>query len=339
MKKTTVVVVDDSSFMRSFIRDILNADPEIEVVAEAKDGLEALEKIKLMSPDLITLDLDMPVKNGIAVLADLRHLPVRPKIIVVSAYTHEQAQITQDCLSMGATNFLLKPSPDIIADQETFAAALISSVKTAVKPASHHLPRETTEQETVHKIAVIGASTGGPLALEEIISGLSETLTLPVVVVQHLPEPFVNSLVKRLSSCSKFTVCLAQEGMELQHNGVYFIPGGHDGTLLKQSPGKIKFSIIENQDDILTPSVDKILISAANIFGKKTIGIILTGMGKDGLLGAKAVKNMGGQIIVQDEASSAVYGMGREVIEAGLADYIIPLDQISNKIKQLSQNE
>lgn len=339
MKKTTVVVADDSSFMRSFIRDILNADPQIEVVAEAKNGLEALEKIKHISPDIVTLDLDMPFKNGIAVLADLRHLSVKPKVIVVSSYTHEHAQISQDCLSMGATDFVLKPSADLVADRNTFGIALTNSVKKAMKSLNHEQSNSTIDHNMIHKVAVIGASTGGPLALEKIISELIENLTLPVIVVQHLPEPFVNSLVERLAAYSKIPICLAQEGMELKQKGIYFIPGGHDGALLRHGSGNIRFSVIENQDDILTPSIDKVLISAANIFGRNTIGIILTGMGKDGLLGAKAVKNMGGQIIVQDEASSAVYGMGREVIEAGLADYIIPLDQISTKLHQLSQNE
>ncbi len=340
------MIVDDSAFMRSVIRDILQKDSDIEVVAEAADGEEALEKLKTIKPDVMTLDLEMPKKNGISVLSELKQSNSNVKTVIVSAYTTENSEITLDCLKMGAVDFLLKPSEKDAVTLDKFTKMLNFKVKAAAeakklkdldaipKPVHTHTYASVSAASGA---VVIGSSTGGPIALEKLLAEFNEDFPWPVLIAQHLPEQFIISLAQRIRDNCSLEIYVAETDMEIKSGAVYFIPGGHDGTLIRSGLGKVRFSIVENTDEILTPSIDKLMLSTVNIYQDKTIGVILTGMGKDGLLGAKEIKAEGGTIIVQDADSSAVFGMGREVVTAGLADFILPLDKIVDKLQGLAK--
>lgn len=341
------MIVDDSAFMRSVIRDILQKNPDIEVMAEAQDGEEALEKLKTTEPDVMTLDLEMPKKNGISVLAELKQSHNNVKVVIVSSYTTENSEITLDCLRMGAVDFLLKPSVKDSVDLDKFTKFLVLKVKTAAQ--AKNLQDLNIIPETIHTHAhiqntsfsgavVIGSSTGGPVALEKLLAEFNENFPLPILIVQHLPEQFIISLTERIRDYCSLEIYVAETDMEIQPGRVYFVPGGHDGTIIRSGLNKVIFSVVENTEEILTPSIDKLMLSTVGIFKNKTIGVILTGMGKDGLLGAREIKAEGGTVIVQDQESSAVFGMAREVVNAGLADYILPLDQIVPKLEGFARN-
>lgn len=338
MDKIRVLIVDDSFFMRKVIKDILQTDPAIEIVGEAVDGEEALKQVAVLHPAVVALDIEMPRMSGLQALQTIVDMEQPPAVVMVSGYAEEGADITLQCLALGAVDFVLKPSGTLSLDMEKVKDALLAKIKTAAKvdTTKTHRPPQPSSAEHHYRATegavVIGASTGGPAALEKLLPAFPANFPYPVIVAQHLPKIFGVSFSSRLNQKCSLPVTLAENNMELRP-GIYIARGGTTTTVtIKHNNPTL--SVEENNHDLETPSVSKLMISAADIYGEGTVGVILTGMGNDGLAGMKQIKAAGGTTIVQDEETSAVYGMGNEVVKHDLADAVVPLTHIMDKINE-----
>lgn len=341
-KKINVLVVDDSAYMRKVISGMLESDEEISVIDTARDGLDAVEKVKSLKPDVVTLDVEMPKLDGLSALEKIMaEYPI--PVIMLSSLTQEGSETTVKALTMGAFDFVGKPSGTISLDIEKVKEDLISKVKMAVKARIRNFQRplfRTVEKSKIfqpptvstsspNKIVVIGSSTGGPNALQQVVPKLPENLQAAVLIVQHMPPGFTKSLASRLNDISQLTVSEAQEGDIIQTGRAYIAPGGYHMIL------RSKNIIGLNQDPpvhSVRPSVDVTLESVVNFYNSKIIGVILTGMGYDGSKGITLVKKMGGKSIAQDEATCVVYGMPRIIVEMGKADKVLPIQNVADEI-------
>ena len=334
-----VLVIDDSLFMRTLVSDLLNSDPEIKVIDTAKDGKEAIDKIIKLNPDCVTLDLAMPGWDGLTTLKHIMESRPVP-VIVLSAYSKQGADITVECLEAGAVGFVLKPSGELSLNIETVKLQLLKEVKAASKVNIEKIKLLTVPKpkKPIHKLAgadkivIIGASTGGFQALESILPSLPSNFPLPVIVAQHVPNLFfTESLAQHLNRDCRLPVKIAEDDRVIQSGTIYLAPGGSHTTLRLLPDTNAAFCIKQAQAETLTPSVDLAMKSAVEIFKENTVGIILSGMGRDGCEGMKAIKNCGGRTIVQDE-SSLIFGMPKAVIDAGAADKVLPAGEISEAI-------
>lgn len=340
-----VLVVDDSAVVRTVLSNMLQSDPRIRVCGTARNGEEAIDKAKLLQPDVITLDVEMPVLDGIGALK--RIMSERPcPVIMVSRMTHEGAEVTVDALSSGAFDYLPKEDLQNKDDAQRLQQSLVEKIEAAAnscfalrrvhEPAPSIPLREGTRvgasTSVVPKIAVIGTSTGGPRALQQILPELPQSLPIPVVVVQHMPPGFTAPLAKRLNTLSKVNICEAKDGDQLKPGTVYIAPAGQH-TMLFGSHPKVWFSLSDMPNDTMhKPSVDVTMRSIAEVFGRNVLGIILTGMGNDGAQGMQAIQDAGGITIGQDQATSAVYGMPRCCAETGVLQRVVPLAEVPNLI-------
>lgn len=315
-----VLVVDDLFFMRTLISDLLTSDPELEVVGTAKDGEEALEKIPQLKPDCITLDLSMPGMDGLTTLQEIMRRFPTPVVILSAHESQKEADITLKCLSSGAVSFVLKPSGELSLDIEKIKPWLLQEVKAAASVEVHKIktllaPRKLRPPHklaALGRIIVIGASTGGPQSLEVVLSVLPANFPCPIIVVQHVPSLFFSqSLAGRLNNRCNLEVKLAQDGEKFRAGKVYLVPFGCGQGSLD-----------------LSPSIDETLREVAMTYNGNALGIILTGIGSDGVAGMKTIKEKGGQTIVQDE-SALIDGMPRAVREAGYADKVLSLEEIT----------
>ncbi len=341
MNKIRVLVVDDSLFMRKVISDILRSDSAIEVVGEVSNGTDALQKIDELRPQVVTLDYEMPHMNGLETLKKIMEKENRPAVIVVSGYVGEGNDLTLQFLEEGAVDIVMKPSGSLSLDMDKVKDYLIQKVKVAaqvdVSKLQKHYRRQANKQMIFKEtpgVVVIGASTGGPAALEVLLPQFPSQFPLPIVVAQHLPRQFITSFSQRLGRECQLPVIIAEDGMMLETGKIYLAPGGAD-TEFKKDGNTIKLSVTQNPEELESPSVDKLLQAAAEVYKESSIGIILTGMGKDGSSGAQAIKESGGKTLVQNEETSVVYGMGREVVERGLADDIVPLEGMVERISEI----
>ncbi|MBI4743702.1 MAG: chemotaxis response regulator protein-glutamate methylesterase [Actinobacteria bacterium] len=343
--KIRVLVVDDSAFIRDVVRTILEADSGIEVIGFGADGFEAIEKIKDLRPDVVTLDIDMPRMNGLVAIKNImEENPAR--IVVLTGLTDQE--VTLDALRLGAIDFLIKPSGSFSRDLDTVGNELIEKVKIAagvdlekikpIKTVSPVIIKPVLPYLLVEKIIVIGSSTGGPSALETIISAFPKDFNIPVLVVQHLPEGFTEYLVRRLDSISQLVVKIGKNGDVLKRGEVIVAPANYHMTVNKvEYEGTSKSEKVIYLDQAppimgLRPSVDKTMKSAAKIYGSNTVGVLLTGMGRDGAIGLKAIKDNKGRTIAQDEASSVVFGMAKVAVSQGYVDVVASLEQIADEI-------
>lgn len=323
-----VLVVDDSAFMRKVIADIINSDPLLEVVGTAVDGIDALGKISKLKPDVITLDVNMPRMDGLTTLKHIMERNPLP-VIMLSNATQEGAEITFKALEMGAIDYIPKPSGELSLDIHKVKNELITKIKTAAtakitvhKRKFHPIVRRPQKFGT--KVIAIGASTGGPPAIEEILSQLPENVP-PILIVQHMPPGFTKLFARRLNSFTKFAVKEAEEGDTIVPGQAFIAPGGYHMTVTKD--GKIH---LDEGPPIhgVKPAVDPMMETVADIYKSETIGVILTGMGRDGAIGMKKIKQYGGVTIAQDEGTSTVFGMPKAAIDEGCVDKILPLFQI-----------
>jgi two-component system chemotaxis response regulator CheB len=342
-EKVKVLVVDDSAYMRVVLKDMLESDSSISVIGVAKDGLEAIEKVKTLAPDVVLLDIQMPKMDGIATLQRImKESPTRT--IMLSAMDKMDDQLALKALEMGAVDFISKPSGPVSIDIVNFSDRIIEIVKIAAEASVEVLRKaraplpgkvQSIKKEAVkgHKIVVIGASTGGPRALEMVFAALPRDLPASFLVVQHLPGEFSASFAKRLDAAKGPRVVLAVDGEKVQKGMAYLAPGGRHLKL----GWKGATSLVTRLDDggpvnFVRPSVDVLFKSAAECLGGNLMAIVLTGMGVDGTAGAMVVKASGGRVVVQDEHTAVAYGMPKSVADAGWADKVLPLEKMAEEI-------
>ncbi len=337
MTKARVLVVDDSATMRGLIRNVLSADPAIEVVGEAGDAMEARSAIKQLNPDVVTLDIEMPNMNGLEFLEKIMTLRPMP-VIMVSTLTHRGAQATLAALEIGAFDCVGKPAP---GDSVPFAG-LTETVKAAARSQGHKhraTPApviEATKSAAYHyapsrKIIAIGASTGGVEALIQVLSKFPENCP-PTVITQHMPAAFTKSFAQRLDRVCKPRVKEAEDGDRLEIGRVYLAPGG-DQHLEIGNPSAPACRLVERGPvNGHRPSVDVLFDSVASLAGGRAVGIILTGMGRDGARGLMNMRQAGATTIGQDEKTSVVYGMPRVAYEIGAVATQLPLNEIGEEI-------
>ena len=339
-EKIRVLVVDDSLLMRKIIADSISSDPDLEVIDKAKNGHEALEKIFSLKPDVVTLDINIPLVDGISVLEEvMKKQPTR--IVMLSAYTREGTTATMKALELGAIDFIAKPSGEISLDIYKLKDEIISKIKLAAKidldkfltsiaPAA--ASRVKKKAVAIEKLVVIGASTGGPKAVLDVMHEIKSGTPAAFLIVQHMPKGFTLSFAERISWQSGIKTKEAEEGDILLADKAFVAPAGYH-MVLAEDGDQIKIQL--NQEALVNfvrPSVDVTMRSAAELFGKDVIGVILTGMGKDGLEGCRRIKEEGGTVIIQNEESSVVWGMPKAVYEAKLADKVLPVSKIADAI-------
>jgi two-component system chemotaxis response regulator CheB len=332
-REIKVLVVDDSALMRTLISDMLSADSQIKVVDTAKDGMEAIQKAIDLKPDVITLDVEMPRLNGLGALKQISRV-VPSRVIVVTGL--DDVEVAVEALRLGALDVVIKPSGTFSVDIEKIKDELIRKVKIA--SISREIPVKvtpsTTDLKDVVGIIVIGASTGGPRALDIIFSTWSPDIPLPVVVVQHLPDGFCHALARNLSLRTKLRVSVPRDGEVMQPGEIYLAPGGVHLKVKEKGKKKVLRYDDGPPQNGVKPSADITMISAAQIFGPATIGILLTGSGHDGALGMRSIKEAGGKTFVQDKESCAVFGMPKSAIQMGAADKILPPEKISFEVEK-----
>jgi two-component system chemotaxis response regulator CheB len=336
-----VLVVDDSLFMRTLISDMLNSDPGIEVMDTAKEGGEAVKKIPKIKPDCITLDLAMPGWDG---LATLKHIIAEypTPVVILSAHSKKDADITIKCLNAGAVSFVLKPSGELSLDIARIKDRLIKEVKSAAKVEIGRIKSLKAKSSVklkhkligINKILVIGASTGGPQTLETILLSLPHGFPVPILIVKHMPTIFfTQSLAKHLNNSCQLMVKVAENNQIIQEGKVYLAPGGFRMTLKPHGRQDVIICLSKEESDMLSASIDLTMKIVAQIYNGNAIGIILSGMGHDGVEGMMAIKEYGGKTIVQDE-SSVIFGMPKAVIDAGYADEVLPASEMASTIME-----
>ena len=361
-----LLIVDDSAFMRKVLSDLFKNEADFQVLDMAKNGIEAVEKVQKFSPDVVTMDIEMPMMDGLVALEKIMEVKPTP-VVMVSSLTKAGADATIRALGLGAVDFVAKTAGaisriDEISQellQKCRAAAKVSGIrlqasnlrakptapvpvvaaKTAVEPAPLEKPAPTPLKPSVLSsmsdwIVAIGTSTGGPRALQEVLARLPGSLPCPTVVVQHMPPGFTKSLAERLNTLSALTVKEAEDNDRLVPGMVFVAPGDYHMTLRRDGGGVYVKLNKEPAIGGLRPAVDPMMLSVSEIYGSRTVGVILTGMGRDGAIGIKAIKNLHGLTIAEDQSTSVVFGMPKAAIEAGAIDTVLPLPQVADGILQ-----
>jgi two-component system chemotaxis response regulator CheB len=342
-----VLVVDDSAFMRRLIAQIVDASPEFRVVGTARNGLDALRQIHALDPQIVTLDVEMPELDGLQTLGYIMSETPRPVVMLSAAATQGGVDLTLRCLELGAVDFVRKPSGPISLDLGTVSETLLDALRAAteVNLAGVQLlarPRFVAPQPAPPPAAgatfavAIAASTGGPRALAEVVPGLPADLGVAVLVVQHMPAGFTRSLASRLDSMSALRVAEAADGEPVRVGRVYLAPGGLHMRVVPDGPGARRIALDESPPVWgVRPSADPLFTSVAREFGRDAVGVVLTGMGRDGSDGLRAVRDAGGLGIVQDRATSTIYGMPQAALQRAGAERVVPLGEVAAAITAL----
>jgi two-component system chemotaxis response regulator CheB len=343
-KLVRVLVTDDSAFMRTAITRMIESDPGLRVAGSAQSGQQALEKIAALKPDVVTLDVEMPGMDGLDTLRRIMKDFPTP-VIMVSSLTQEGAEITLEALDIGAFDYVPKQSSFVSLDIVKIRDDLVAKIKAAAesrrrKPipkaaSSAAAPAGRNAPQVTPVMVALGTSTGGPKALQEILPLLPADLAVPVLIVQHMPPGFTGPFARRLNGICKINVREAIQEEEIQPGVVYIAPAGQHMTVYRRSPSKTAIRLGRTPEGMLhVPSVDVMMLSAAEIYRSLTMGVIMTGMGADGVKGMQAIKREGGFNLGQDEASCTVYGMPRSAAEVGVLHRVVPLLQIPEQIMQ-----
>ena len=338
-----VLVVDDSAFMRNALVSMLNSDPDIKVIGIARDGIEAVEMTASLKPDIVTLDVEMPNMDGLEALKRIMAQNPVP-VLMVSSLTTEGANATLDALDIGAIDFISKDLDDLSVNIVKIKDVLVEKIKIIGKKRIRPTPRVIsaaplempTSPIKSHKktgVVIIGSSTGGPKALQTLLSKIPDNFPVPILIAQHMPANFTGPFAQRLNNLSALNVKEAEHGEPIQRGTAYIAPGrGHMGVLRK----KITETVISISADInayiYRPSVDALILSVLESYSGRVLGVILTGLGNDGEKGMKEIKNKGGSTVVENEDSCIVYGMPKAVVQAGNADKILHIDDIAGVI-------
>lgn len=344
-KKIRVVVADDSALMRKKISDILNSDVGIEVIAATRNGKETIEVIHSLKPDVVTLDVQMPVMDGFEVLGYVMSEVPTP-CIMVSAFTREGTKETIKALEFGAVDFVTKPGGVISRNIDVVGREIIEKVKVAAVIPVHKLKLIWAEKAIeakkpygealeIKKVFAIASSTGGTQALATLLPDIPADLPAAILIVQHMPEGFTKSLAERLNWQSKIEVVEAADRMTIRPAQAIIAMGGKHMEVHGSAENPYVVLSDKESEMGLKPCADIMMESAAKVFGPKTIGVVLTGMGHDGTRGAEAIKKAGGSIVAEDEKSCVVYGMPRSVAEAGLVDKVAALHDVAGVMTRL----
>lgn len=336
-QKIKVLLIEDSGFMRIFLSDLLRSDKSLEVIGTAANGYDGVEKAKLLNPQVVITDMIMPQYDGLYVVRKLMEEMPLP-IILLSSLDRTDPQIF-DALKIGAFDFLDKPKdtnstkgyPRLV--EMVKEASMADYLKLRNKAKGRNTSGHTFEAKLNYDIIVIGASTGGPSAVEYVVSNIPNNLSIPIIIAQHMPERFIESFAVRLKDSTGLKVSVAQEGEPLLPNHVYLAPGTSNMRVeYKSSQSPVVRYVTDHYKEFNSPSIDCMFESVAAVYGKRAVGVVLTGMGKDGMLGLSKIKEAGGLTVTQDEESSVVYGMPKAAFESGAARHQIPLKDIPNFI-------
>lgn len=347
-----VLIVDDSSFFRKRLAEIIATDPRLQVIATASNGEEAIREVQLHHPDVVTMDLEMPVMDGITAVRKIKTIRNTP-VLMLSTWTTEGAKSTLDALEAGATDFLPKRFEDLSSDKVEAQRKLcqriyqlssgfhashsgLSAANRIVKSQVSVSVKADKSSNTTPELVAIGTSTGGPVALQKVLTQLPANFPCPILLIQHMPATFTPSFAERLNTQCAIRVKQAENGEVLQAGTAYLAPGGQQ-MLLKGRQNHLYVSIeTGDANETYKPCVDLTFDSIANICGAKTLAIILTGMGSDGRNGCENIKKKSGTIWAQDQQSSTIYGMPMAVAKAGLADKILDINDIGRQLAELS---
>jgi two-component system chemotaxis response regulator CheB len=346
MDKIRVFLVDDASVVRRLVTNALNRDPELEVVGTAADGQMALARLAEVQPDVVLLDLEMPVLDGLQTLVALRKTHPRLPVIMFSRHTQRGVEATVHALTLGADDYVPKPGdgldvsscveelliPKIKLLGRRVGAAAEAGTPTVGVPASAGVRTRALDRPQRVEVLAVGASTGGPNALAELLPTFPPNWSIPLLVVQHMPADFTTRLAERLTEKSRLRVREGVAGEPVSAAQVWIAPGGYH-LLLRREGGTVRLAL--NQEPPVNscrPAVDVLFRSAAEVYGPGVLAVVLTGMGQDGLRGCESVRAAGGRVLVQDEVSSVVWSMPGAVAQAGLADRVLPLGQLGPEI-------
>lgn len=362
-RRIRVLIVDDSALVRRILTELLSRDRSIEVVGAAGDAYMAREKIKQLDPDVLTLDVEMPKMDGVTFLRNLMRLRPMP-VIMVSSLTDHGADVTLDALAVGAVDYLPKPKVDLAATLGDYADDLIAKVKMAaaarVKPYQPSPPPAGARAEprvearlsadavlqrqpppkhfrTTDRIIAIGASTGGTEAIKEVLQRLPPD-TPGIVIAQHIPKAFSTPFAVRMNGLSAMTVCEAEDGQQVRPGHVYIAPGDRHLVLVRDGARYVCRLDDGPPVNRHKPSVDVLFRSVAQQAGRNAIGVLLTGMGKDGAVGLKEMHESGSPTIAQDEATSIVWGMPGEAVSLGAVDHVLPLGKVADTVLRLAES-
>ncbi len=357
-RRIRILIVDDSAVMRSLLRSVISADAGLEVAGTAADGAAALDCIESLLPDLVLLDVEMPVMDGLTTLRELRKRGYRMPVVMCSALTQRGAKVTLEALACGASDYVAKPSGQPDREQATLALAqdLTPRIHALAAPlqvppgdlpvglpspillplAPRLRPQPISE---IASVLVIGVSTGGPAALDVLLPALPREFTLPVLVVQHMPELFTRLLAERLNSRCRLPVREAAEGDAVTPGTIRIARGNWHMEVLGASRPGAPATIHLNQGPLenhCRPAVDVLFRSSAEVYGAGVLAVVLTGMGSDGMIGCQMIRGRGGSVLVQDQTTSTVWGMPGAVAQAGLAQKVLPLQSIAGEILRIS---
>jgi two-component system chemotaxis response regulator CheB len=343
----SVLVVDDSAFMRKLISEMVASSGEFRVIATARNGLDAVEKVHKLSPDLVTLDIEMPQLDGIGALGYIMSEAPRPVVMLSGAATGDANDLTIRALELGAVEFVRKPSGPISMDLDSVRDRLLTALRAAravnlggvevlARPRTPPSLPAIEHTGGATRVVAIAASTGGPRALAELIPSLPRPLGAAVLVVQHMPSGFTRSLAERLDAQSALAVLEAAEGDIVQHDRVYIAPGGFHMRIVVADGTPVV--ALDDSPSIwgVRPSADPLFESVATIFGERAVGVVLTGMGRDGAAGLRAIHDAGGVGLAQDQATSTIHGMPRAAVAAGGVDRVVPLGDMAPQIVGLA---
>ncbi|MCS6948911.1 MAG: chemotaxis response regulator protein-glutamate methylesterase [Armatimonadota bacterium] len=338
-----VLIIDDSVVIRQLLKDILTRDGGIEVVGTASDPVEGYDKLVQLQPDVLTLDVEMPRMDGITFLEKLMRSHPMP-VVMISTLTREGSEVTLKALELGAVDFIAKPTQSIFTGMAALAHEITTKVKAAararVRPKQAHvapveMPQVALQRATATgRLIAIGASTGGPEAIRQVLQGLPAQVP-PIVIVQHMPPVFTRSFAERLDRLCTVRVKEAEDGDTLQPGHAYIAPGDYH-LQVSRNGSQYRARVVQTEPvNRHRPSVDALFDSVVEASGAATVAVLLTGMGADGARGMKKLRDAGARTIAQDEETCVVFGMPREAIQLGGAEFVLPLPQIAHKVVEL----
>ncbi len=333
-----VLIVDDSPFVRLVLKKILSGSKEIEVVGEASNGKEAVEKVKEKRPDVVTLDINMPVMDGLEALEEIRKVCPTCRVLMISALTREGAKETMEALSRGAVDFITKPSSagELLKFKDEIVSKVIAVRRARIHKVAGDLgtPEVRPRGFSKNPVVAIGISTGGPQTLSYVLSKLPPDFPSPILVAIHMPDTFTETFARHLNSVCGLKVSEAKEGERIEPGRVY-ISRGRIHMVVKGTPERATLHYVSDESYIYKPSADLLLKTAAEVFGPDTIGVIMTGMGNDGSRGIVEVKRRGGVTVAEDPKTAILWAMPENAIKTGCVDYVVPKEKMADLLMKL----